>query len=191
MCWRLRSISKATRRCAPACCWRRILAAQAWPTARSVGRHRARGVLWAEQDPFALAVCAVDRRQRDAIVRASAGYVGVSDGWQDFAANGAMTWAHATVGPGNVAMMAELPKYCVLALGFGSSRQSPHSRTARERGLSQIKLRMDRLFTTERVQLRRLASKQAAGKEASLTCIKATCSTKSETIDVGLFQRTT
>lgn len=90
----------------------------------SVGRHRARGVLWAEQGPFALAVCAVDGRQRDAIVRASAGYVGVSDGWQDFAANGAMTWARAAAGPGNVAMMAELPRHCVLALGFGSSRQS-------------------------------------------------------------------
>ena len=90
----------------------------------SVGRHRARRVLWAEQGPFALALCAVDDHQRDAIVRASAGYVGVSDGWQDFAANGAMTWAHSAAGPGNVAMMAELPTRCVVALGFGSSRQS-------------------------------------------------------------------
>lgn len=90
----------------------------------SVGWHRARRVLWAEQGPFAVALCAVGERQRDAIGRASAGYVGVSDGWQDFAANGAMSWAHAAAGPGNVAMMAELPARCVLALGFGSSRQS-------------------------------------------------------------------
>lgn len=89
-----------------------------------VGRHRGRGILWAEQGPFALALSAVDERQRDAIVRASAGYVGVSDGWQDFAANGAMTWAYPAAGPGNVAMMAELPHRCVLGLGFGSSRQS-------------------------------------------------------------------
>ena len=90
----------------------------------SVGRHRARRVLWAEQGPFALALCAVGERQRDAIGRASVGYVGVSDGWQDFAANGAMAWTHAAAGPGNVAMMAELPARCVLAVGFGSSRQS-------------------------------------------------------------------
>lgn len=90
----------------------------------SVGGHRARGVLWAEQGPFALALCAADERQRDAVVRASAGYVGVSDGWQDFAANGAMTWGYPVAGPGNVAMMAELPTHCVVALAFGSSRQS-------------------------------------------------------------------
>ncbi|WP_375276068.1 glycoside hydrolase family 15 protein, partial [Methylorubrum thiocyanatum] len=83
--------------------------------------HRGRRVLWAERSTFALALAAVDEAQQDAILRASAGYVGASDGWQDFARNGAMTWEHPAAGPGNVALMAELPNRCVLGLGFGSS----------------------------------------------------------------------
>ena len=51
--------------------------------------------------------------------RASAGYVGASDGWQDFARNGAMTWQFARAGDGNVALIGELPPgEGVLALGF-------------------------------------------------------------------------
>ena len=40
--------------------------------------------------------------------RASAGYVGVSDGWQDFARDGRMTWTYRRAGPGNVAGMLEI-----------------------------------------------------------------------------------
>ncbi len=83
-----------------------------------------RKVLWAEQGPFGLALAAVDGDQRDAFGRGSAGYVGVSDGWQDFSRNGAMTWEHPRAGPGNVALLGELPRRAVLALGFGSSRES-------------------------------------------------------------------
>lgn len=51
--------------------------------------------------------------------RASAGYVGASDGWQDFARNGQMTWAFDRAEQGNVALMAELkPGPSVLALAF-------------------------------------------------------------------------
>lgn len=89
-----------------------------------VARHRGRHILWAESSPFALALAAVDEKQEDAIVRASCGYVGTSDGWQDFARNGAMTWDHLAAGPGNIALMAELSRRCVLALGFGSSREA-------------------------------------------------------------------
>jgi len=35
-----------------------------------------------------------------------------------------MTWEYAKAGPGNVALMAELPRRVVLALGFGSSAES-------------------------------------------------------------------
>lgn len=35
--------------------------------------------------------------------RGSAGYVGFSDGWQDFAKNGAMTWTFPRAEDGNVA----------------------------------------------------------------------------------------
>jgi glucoamylase len=89
-----------------------------------VAQHCGRKVLWAEQGPFALALCAVDEQQRDSWQRASAGYVGVSDGWQDFEHNGAMSWEYAGAGPGNVALLGELPRCCVLALGFASSTES-------------------------------------------------------------------
>jgi glucoamylase len=40
--------------------------------------------------------------------RTSAGYVGTSDGWQDFAQNGRMTWTYGEALDGNVAVMGEL-----------------------------------------------------------------------------------
>jgi glucoamylase len=51
--------------------------------------------------------------------RTSAGYVGVSDGWQDFSRNGAMTWTYDAAENGNVALMGELAAAAgVLALGL-------------------------------------------------------------------------
>lgn len=89
-----------------------------------VGRHGRRRVLWAEQGPFGLALAAVDEAQRDAWLRGSAGYVGASDGWQDFDRHAQMRWEHRRAGPGNVALMGELPRRCVLALGLASSREA-------------------------------------------------------------------
>jgi glucoamylase len=89
-----------------------------------VARHRGRGVLWAEQGPFGLACAAARPDQTDAWGAASAGYVGASDGWQDFARNGALTWRFDQAGPGNVALIGELPRQAILAVGFGSSRES-------------------------------------------------------------------
>jgi glucoamylase len=86
--------------------------------------HRGRRLLWAEQGPFALALAAVTPEQQDAFGRASAGFVGSSDGWQDFARNGALTWQYEGAGPGNVALIGELPRHAVLALGFGSTPES-------------------------------------------------------------------
>jgi glucoamylase len=100
------------------------LGATGYGNRATVVQHRGRRLLWAERPPFALALAAVDTDQQDAIARASAGYVGTSDGWQDFARNGGMTWEHAAAGPGNVALIAELPNRCVLGLGFGSSREA-------------------------------------------------------------------
>ena len=52
-------------------------------------------------------------------VRASAGYVGTSDGWQDFNRNGRMTWDYPRAERGNVALTGELPgTRGVLALAF-------------------------------------------------------------------------
>lgn len=86
--------------------------------------YRGRRVLWAGQGPFGLALAAAGKDQRDAWGRTSAGYVGVSDGWQDFARHGRMQSQYASAGPGNVALTGELPRDATLALGFGSSRES-------------------------------------------------------------------
>lgn len=83
-----------------------------------------RRVLTAEQGPFGLALAAVDALQQDAFGKASAGHVGASDGWQDFHRNGAMRWQHGVAGPGNVALMGELPRFAVLGLGLGSTAQA-------------------------------------------------------------------
>ena len=86
--------------------------------------HRGRKVLWAEQGPFGLALAAARPDQSDAWGTASVGYVGASDGWQDFARNGVLTWEFDRAGPGNVAMIGALPTHATLALGIGSSRES-------------------------------------------------------------------
>ncbi|TLY87792.1 MAG: glycosyl hydrolase [Gammaproteobacteria bacterium] len=90
----------------------------------AVVQHRGHKLLWAEQGPFGLALAAVNPRQQDSWGRASAGFVGSSDGWQDFARNGALTWEYDAAGPGNVALLGELPRQAVLALGFGSSSEA-------------------------------------------------------------------
>ena len=46
--------------------------------------QRGRRVLWAERGPFGVAMVAADSRQSDAWGATSVGYVGASDGWQDF-----------------------------------------------------------------------------------------------------------
>ena len=85
----------------------------------SVLRYGSRRLLAAEQGAFSLALAAADESQEDAFGRASAGYVGESDGWQDFDRNGAMMWTYASAGPGNVALIAEVARNAVLGLGFG------------------------------------------------------------------------
>ena len=89
-----------------------------------VNTYRNRLVLWAEQGPFGLALAAVDSNQHDAWSRASAGYVGSSDGWQDFSKHAKMEWQYLRAGPGNVALMGELPRQATIALGFAGSKES-------------------------------------------------------------------
>lgn len=83
-----------------------------------------RPLLWAEQGPFAMALTAIDRDHRPALMQRSVGMVGASDGWQDFHHNGCMSWHYALTGPGEVAMTAQLPNAGTLALGMGSSREA-------------------------------------------------------------------
>lgn len=89
------------------------------------GRQGGRSVLWAEQGPFGLALLArCTDSQGDAFTRTSAGYVGASDGWQDFAHHGAMHWCYDCAGPGNVALTGQLPTAAVLALGLSNSKEA-------------------------------------------------------------------
>ncbi len=61
--------------------------------------------------------------------RRSAGYVGVSDGWQDFAHNGTMTWGYRAARHGNVALTGAVPTTeGVLALGFGETAEGALTR---------------------------------------------------------------
>lgn len=82
------------------------------------GTYKGRPMLFAQRGRSSL-VLAAD----PAPARLGVGYVGASDGWQDFASNGAMTWTHDEAGPGNVAGMIELmpgDRPIQLALAFGT-----------------------------------------------------------------------
>ncbi len=82
------------------------------------GRYKGRPMLFARR-AAATAVLASDPEP----ARIGAGYVGASDGWQDFAANGRMTSAYEAAGPGNVAGMLEVvpgDRPVQLVLGFGA-----------------------------------------------------------------------
>ncbi|HEX9044425.1 MAG TPA: glycoside hydrolase family 15 protein [Candidatus Limnocylindrales bacterium] len=79
--------------------------------------YKGRPVLYAANEHSALALAS-----DPAPIRSSVGYVGASDGWQDFAANGRMAWTYDRTDVGNVAGMLELvpgEDPVQLALGFG------------------------------------------------------------------------
>ncbi len=76
--------------------------------------------LFAERDGTALALlCSVPWKVM------SAGYVGISDGWQDLVRHRQMQWAYERAESGNVALTGEIDLAagggsCTLALGFGA-----------------------------------------------------------------------
>jgi glucoamylase len=79
-----------------------------------------------------------------AFTRSSAGYVGTSDGWQDFFRNGHMTWTYAQATDGNVALMGELvANDGVLALGFAGALEGARTlaRSALAEGYAPIRQR--------------------------------------------------
>ncbi|HXQ63333.1 MAG TPA: glycoside hydrolase family 15 protein, partial [Steroidobacteraceae bacterium] len=88
------------------------------------GDWAGRAILWAEQGPFGLALAAADRQGFPALLERSVGRVGESDGWQDFARNGRMSWHYAVAGPGEVALLARLPRAGTLAVGLSSSGEA-------------------------------------------------------------------
>ncbi|HLX34915.1 MAG TPA: glycoside hydrolase family 15 protein [Candidatus Limnocylindrales bacterium] len=81
------------------------------------GDYKGRPMLFAQKGSTSLALAADPRPDR-----LSVGYVGASDGWQDFAQNGRMTWTYDSTDEGNVAGLMELTldhDIGQLALGFG------------------------------------------------------------------------
>ncbi len=85
-----------------------------------IGDYKGIPMLFAERDDVALALaCSVPWLRR------SAGFVGVSDGWQDLMLHRRMTWAYTRAAHGNVALTGEVDLAVgngefVLALGFES-----------------------------------------------------------------------
>jgi glucoamylase len=85
------------------------------------GDYKGVPMLFAERSGTCLAVaCAPDWK------RGSAGFVGVSDGWQDLAAHNTMTWTYPRAENGNVALIGEVDLEAsggtfVVALAFGAS----------------------------------------------------------------------
>jgi glucoamylase len=68
--------------------------------------------------------------------RSSAGYVGVSDGWQDFCQNGRMTWTCTEAPNGNVALLGELQAN-EGTLGLGLAETCEGARTLARSSLSE------------------------------------------------------
>ena len=87
-----------------------------------IGSYKGRPMLFARHGDVCLALAAsVPWGKR------SAGFVGVSDGWQDLSAHGRMTWTYDYADGGNVALTAEIDPAATgertfdVALGFGGS----------------------------------------------------------------------
>ncbi|HEX4298179.1 MAG TPA: glycoside hydrolase family 15 protein, partial [Devosia sp.] len=73
--------------------------------------------LTAQRGNVAMCVCA-----DGGFTRSSAGYVGGSDGWQDFDRNGEMTWTYGQASHGNVALTGELASPSgIIALAFSET----------------------------------------------------------------------
>jgi len=82
-----------------------------------VGSYKGRPMLFAQHEHAALALASYPPP-----TRRSVGYVGFSDGWKDFSANGRMTWTYNETDTGNVAAMSELimeDGVAQIALAFG------------------------------------------------------------------------
>ena len=85
-----------------------------------VGDYKGQCMLSAERNGVALAVMC-----DPGWIRGSAGFVGISDGWQDLTRHKRLTWTYARAENGNVAVVGEVDTSAAgeftIALAFGSS----------------------------------------------------------------------
>ncbi len=82
-------------------------------------------VLWAEQNPYGMAILACDHNRQIGFGKRSVGAVGESDLWQDFNRMGRLTTSYTKAGPGYVALGGELIGHSgTMAVGFGSSKEA-------------------------------------------------------------------
>jgi glucoamylase len=84
------------------------------------------GGLFAQREGYALSLIG-----DPLFLRGSAGYVGASDGWQDFARNGRMTYSFDRAQDGNVALMGQAGASSgVLGLGFSHTPEGARTLAA-------------------------------------------------------------
>jgi len=86
-----------------------------------IGHHKGVSVLFAAVESRALALAC-----STGWLDASAGFVGVSDGWQDVSRHGSMTWRYPAASDGNVALIGQISPQredgeFTLALGIGDT----------------------------------------------------------------------
>jgi glucoamylase len=91
------------------------------------------------------ALCLISDR---GFARTSAGYVGASDGWQDFFRNGKMTWEYSHALDGNVALIGEL-NASEGRVALGLSNTIVGARTKARSSLSEEYRRTREKFTQE------------------------------------------
>lgn len=124
-------------------------------------------VLRANGGMAALALCT-----DTAFSRASAGYSGISDGWQDFHAHHCMTWETPDARQGNVALMAELKaRRGVLALGFAGTMNGAETlaRSALAEGFEAVRERTVRGWREWGDRLRLPTAPRLLAHEAALS----------------------
>lgn len=97
------------------------LANGGWGNTAWVGDYKGVPMLFAERNGTCLALACTPEWKRG-----SAGFVGVSDGWQDLSAHRTMTWTYPRAEAGNVALIGEVDvnncgEYFEMALAFGGS----------------------------------------------------------------------
>lgn len=107
-----------------------------------VGHYKGERLLFSEREDAALAMCC-NRSWK----KASVGYVGTSDGWQDLSRNFEMTWEYQRADNGNVALTAQVDlkdgkeDEFVVSIAFGrkSNDAGQRSRASIFEGFERIK----------------------------------------------------